>query len=145
MSTAPLRLRAEDADDLGLMSAAIQDAVFRMGDLSYLSKERRFLAGLNRFRWETAGKRGPYHRIRSALAVEDVLAVRSRSVRLGAGDATGAILDMAFDPGEPPGGRITLRLAGGGEIAIDVDCIDVTLTDFGDPWTTPRRPDHERA
>ncbi|HEY5006358.1 MAG TPA: DUF2948 family protein, partial [Caulobacteraceae bacterium] len=37
---APLRLLAEDADDLGVISAALQDAVGQIGDIAYEAVER---------------------------------------------------------------------------------------------------------
>lgn len=144
MAKGPVRLQAEDEADLGVLAAAIQDSVFLVRDLAYTPRERRFVASLNRFRWETAGKRGPWERVRSALSVETVQSVRSRRLQLGEGDATGLLLDVAFAPTEEPGGVISLRLAGGGEIALAVECIDVALTDVGRPWPTPHRPDHEK-
>ncbi len=146
MPAQPLRLRAEDIDDLTVIAAAAQDAIFIVSDLAFDARERRFIASVNRFRWEDARKRGPYERVRSALCVDTVLGVKSRNLRLGARDAAGAILDIGFVAGgEPPGGVINLRLGGGGEILLEVECIDVTLTDVGAPWPTPNRPDHERA
>lgn len=145
MAAGPLRLRAEDAEDLGVLSAAMQDAVFVVRDLVFEARERRFLATVNRFRWETARKRGPYQRVRAGLCIETALGVRSRKLRLGAEEATGSLLEVAFKPGDEPGGTLLLRLAGGGEIAVEVECIDVTLTDVGAPWPTAHRPDHEKA
>jgi Protein of unknown function (DUF2948) len=140
-----LRIRAEDKEDLAVIAAAIQDAAFLMGDIAFDPKARRFAISLNRFRWEAAGKRGPFERVRSAFAVETVLGVKSRKVRLGAPDAAGVVLDISFEPGaEAPAGSVVLRLGGGGDIRLDVECIDATLTDMGAPWPTPRRPDHER-
>ncbi len=145
MPAAALRIRAEDKEDLAVVAAAIQDAAFLMGDIAVDRQQRRFAISLNRFRWEAAGKRGPFERVRSAFAVETVLGVKSRKVRLGALDAAGVLLDIAFEAGlEAPAGVIVMRLGGGGEIRLEVECIDVTLTDIGAPWPTPRRPDHER-
>lgn len=142
----PLRLRAEDTTDLTVLAAALQDGVFVVGDLTYDARERRFIASVNRFRWEDAGKHGPYERVRAALSVETVLRVKSRKVRLGDPAAVGSILDIQFSPGaEPPGGDIVFKLGGGGEISLEVECIDLALTDVGAPWPTPNRPDHERA
>lgn len=145
MAARPLRLRAEDAEDLGVLSAATQDAIFLVRDLAFDPRERRFIATVNRFRWETARSRGPYERVRAALCIETALSVKSRKLRLGAGEATGSLLEVAFVLGDEPGGTVVLRLAGGGEIAIEVECIDVTLTDVGAPWPTAHRPNHEKA
>jgi hypothetical protein len=37
-----------------------------------------------------------------------------------------------------------MLLAGGGEIAINVECLDAVLVDLGPSWPTPRRPEHEK-
>ncbi len=46
-----LKLIALDADDLKVISAHLQDAVLRVGDIAYLPRERRFAALGNRFDW----------------------------------------------------------------------------------------------
>ncbi len=52
MSESGLALMAEDEEDLAILSAHLQDAVMRVGDLAYLPKSRRFAAFLNRYCWE---------------------------------------------------------------------------------------------
>jgi hypothetical protein len=144
MST--LKLMAEDAADLDILGAAVQDALVRVGDMSFDKKARRFTALVNRFRWEQAGDRGPYERVRAALSFDGVLGVKSRRVRQEPADALASILSVDFKPdGEPPGGTVRVLLAGGGEIALEVECLDAVLIDVGPAWPTPRRPDHERA
>lgn len=141
-----LKLMAEDTADLDIIAAAVQDALLRVGDISYDKKARRFAALLNRFRWERADEKGPFERVRSALSFESVLAVRSRKVRMDSPDAVASLLSIGFTPdAEPPGGEVRLVFAGGGEIALQVECLDVLLMDMGAAWRTPRRPDHEKA
>jgi hypothetical protein len=141
-----LKLLAEDAADLDIIAAAAQDALVRVSDLAFDKKARRFTAVINRFRWETAGEQGPYERVRSALSFEGVLNVKSRKVRHDAPEALAAVLQVGFMPAEdPPGGIVQVVLAGGGEIAVEVECLDALLMDIGAPWRTPRRPDHEGA
>jgi hypothetical protein len=137
-----LKLMAEDASDLDIIAAAAQDALLRVGDASYDKKARRFAAVINRFRWERAGEKG----VRSALSFEGVLSVKSRKVRMDAPDAVASLLSVSFMPdAEPPGGCVRLVFAGGGEIALEVECLDALLMDMGAAWRTPRRPDHEKA
>jgi hypothetical protein len=140
-----LKLKAEDAEDLEIIGAAVQDALLRMGDAKLDARARRFTAMINRFRWETAEGEGPYERVRAALSFEGVLGVRSRRVRPDAPEALASILSIGFIPDEePPGGVVRLMLAGGGEIALEVECLDAVLVDMGETWRTPRRPDHEK-
>lgn len=139
-----LRLLAEDAADLDIIAAAAQDALVRMGDVTFDRRARRFTAMLSRFRWEAASDTGPYERASAALSFEGVLSVKSRHVRRDAPDALASVLSISFAPAEePPAGVVRLTLAGGGEIALDVECLDALLLDLGPTWPTPRRPDHE--
>lgn len=139
-------LRAEDADDLGIISARLQDAVFKIGDVAYLKAKRRFVVMLNRFMWEEAvdtRSGGAYRRIRSGLHFEDVLKVQSQGVRRDAADAIAELLSISFEPKEDGAGAITLVLAGGGAIRLDVECIDAELADIGEPWATAHKPAHD--
>jgi hypothetical protein len=146
MSGSLLRLMAEDEADLDIVGAAVQDALVRIGEMSFDKKSRRFTIMLNRFRWETANEKGPYERIRAALSFDGVLGVKSRRVRHDSDEALASLLSVGFIPEEePPGGVVRLLLAGGGEIAIDVECLDAVLVDTGPAWSTPRRPDHEQS
>ncbi len=145
MTTGLLRLMAEDAGDLDIIGAAVQDALVRVGEISFDKKARRFTVMINRFRWETAGEKGPYERVRAALSFDGVLGVKSRRVRADIDEALASLLSIGFIPEEePPGGVVRLLLAGGGEIAVDVECLDAVLIDTGPTWPTPRRPDHEQ-
>jgi len=140
-----LRLLAEDVADLDVIASAAQDALVRMGDLFYDPKARRFSALINRFRWEKVNGGGPYERVRAALSFESVQGVKSKKLRTGAPDSLASLLSVAFAAdSEPPSGVVRLTFAGGGEIALTVECLDVVLSDLGDPWPTPRRPDHEK-
>ena len=73
--TQPLRLLALDAEDLALVSAHLQDAVVRVGDLAYLAKKKRFTAVASRFDW-AAQSLGRLERCLAALHFETVRAVR---------------------------------------------------------------------
>ena len=75
---AELKLIAFDADDLSVISANLQDAVLKVGDIAYLPRESRFAAIGNRFDWADALKGADsgsqeYIRRRAALRFERVL------------------------------------------------------------------------
>ena len=138
----PLRLRALDAEDLAVLAALLQDAVAQASDLSFLRGRRRFAALLNRFRWEN-GTRTP-ERVRSMLVIETATAARSQGVPRDDRDLVVSLLDMAYE-GPPEGpGRVVLTLAGDGAIEVEVEALEVTLTDVTRPYLAPSRraPSH---
>jgi hypothetical protein len=135
---APLRLLAQDPEDLAIISAAMQDAVAKVGEISYEAKARRLTVAFNRYRWET----GESERVRSGLQLGGVLMVQARKIRRGARDAILEVLAVTFEPGEAPGGTITISCAGGGDLRAVVECVDVVLADVSEPWPTPRTPTH---
>lgn len=135
-----LKLRAEDADDLAVISAALQDAVAKLGDIKFESKARRLTLALNRYRWETGGGA----RSRAALQIGSVQKVEARRLRRDAPDAVVELLAISFEPGEePPEGVLLLQFAGGGDLRLSVECVDMILADISDPWPTTRRPKHD--
>lgn len=136
----PLKLLAQDADDLAVVSAALQDAVAKIGDIRWDASARTLTLACNRFRWESGGKKG--ERIRSALQLGDVTGVQARKLRRDAKGAVVELLSVAFEPGEAPGGAVLLTFAGGGDLKVSVDCLDVILADVSEPWSTPRKPGH---
>jgi hypothetical protein len=80
-----LRLIALDEDDLKIISAQLQDALVRMDELTFLPKERRFVAVLKRFDWlkvaDTSDEDGQYfERRQAALRFERVLAAQYRDL-----------------------------------------------------------------
>jgi hypothetical protein len=135
----PLRLLAEDPDDLAVISAALQDAIAKVGEIAFEARARRLTIAFNRFRWE-AGQR---QRVRSALQLGGVLKVQTRRIRRDRRDAVVELLAIGFEPGEAPGGVVTLSFAGGGDLRAQVECVDAVLADVSSPWSTPREPAHE--
>ena len=141
----PLRLLAETAEDLEVISAAIQDSVVKAGNLKYESRRNRFSLEINRFRWENGPRRGEGERVRSLLAFDGVLNVKTRAITKTDPELILSLLQVTFTPDEePPGGNVTLLFAGDGEIVLDVEVLDATLLDSDYVWPTRRRPSHER-
>ena len=144
----PIRLRAETAEDLGVISALVQDAVSQTADIAWLPRRRRFTLLVNRFRWEdaaAAGRQGrPAERARALLSVEGVLNARANGIDPKDRDLVVSLLALAFEPGEDGAGRLRIVLAGDGEIALDVECLDVALRDVTRPYLAPsgRTPRH---
>ncbi|MEM1149721.1 MAG: DUF2948 family protein [Pseudomonadota bacterium] len=136
-----LRLMAQDQEDLEVISAAVQDAVSQVGNFAYKARQRRFSLELNRFRWEHEST--PKQRVRSILSIDNVLAARVRGVPQNQPELVISVLQLRFEPGEDaPAGRVVVLLAGDGEIALDVEALDVTLLDSETAWPTRKTPKH---
>lgn len=142
---APLNLGALDAEDLKVVSALTQDAVFSAADMSWTPAQRRFAILLNRFRWEDRGgdRHGP-ERVRSLLVVDDVLGVASQGVPHRDADTILSLLSVDFEPGADCTGHLLLTLAGDGAIRLEVEALGVTLKDVTRPYRAPsgKAPDH---
>ena len=132
----PLRLLAEDADDLQIISAALQDAIMRPVDIRWEKEARRLTVVLSRVCWECGGTR-----VMAAMQFGDVQAVKSRRLpRLP--EAALELLALDFLPTEAPGGQVMMMFAGGGDLRIDVECLDAVLTDLSERWPARVAPTH---
>jgi len=139
MTAGPLRLLAEDADDLEVISAALQDAVTHIGDISWEPGARRLTIAFNRFRWEA----GDGERVVTGFQLGGVESVRGRNLRRDAKDAVLQLLALTFEPTEAPGGRILFAFADGGDLAAEVECVAAALADLGEPWRAAHKPGHK--
>lgn len=136
-----LQLLAEDAEDLKVISAALQDAVGAIGDIRYEKSSRRLTIAFNRFRWEAGAAKGG-ERVRAALQLGGVLDLKALKLRRDAPKAVVSLLAVGFEPGEAPGGTVVFSFAGGGELRASVECVDAVLADLTRPWSTRNRPAH---
>jgi hypothetical protein len=142
-----LKLIAMDDEDLSVLSVQLQDAVLRVEDMTFLPRERRFAAVLNRFDWlSAAGDNGSadasYERRRCALRFERVTGAQFQNLPLSDKSAALELLAITFEPGELPGGAIILVFCGGGAIRLNVEVIEAELRDLGPIWKTDAKPEH---
>ncbi len=148
MST--LRLKAEDAEDLQVIAAYLQDAVVLVKDVAYLPGTRRLAMVANRFCWEDelgsvpAGR--THKRARTGLHFDNVEKVRSRNIEQDRQEGVLNLLTIAFEEGATsPSGSIVLTFSGDGEIRIDVEALEAHLADMGSSWDTPNLPKHDQT
>ncbi len=140
-----LRLMAGDAEDLGVMSACLQDAVAKLGDFVFLPEQRRFAFVANRFVWECAVDRraGPFVRVRSGVHFDDVKSAKFLNLRTGAKDAVVELLAIRFETGADGAGALVLDFAGGGAVKLEVESVNAFLADMSEPWGTRAKPEHK--
>ena len=145
---ARLRLRACDRHDLEVLSASLQDAIVPISDMTYLPDERRFVMVVNRFKWECGSRSGAetrqqdgeaptYLRTSCGVRFEGVRAARLNGIDQH--DRQQFLVVLAICPDEE---GATVVFSGGGRIRLECDGIDCCLEDIGEPWPTPRRPEH---
>ena len=141
-----LRLIALDAEDLGVLSAHIQDAVMKVGDMAWLKSENRFVVAMNRFVWEKPDtdrrSRRDHQRRRAVLHFDRVETVRQTGVEQNAPDAVLELLSVRFEPSAMPSGEVRLDFAGGATISLAVEVLEAQLSDLGPAWSTPHAPRH---
>ena len=121
------------------MSAAIQDSVGKVGDITFEARAGLLTLSFNRYRWEAGGR----ERVRSALQLGGVQGVQVRRIRRETPEAVLQFLAVTFEPVDAPGGAVIISCAGGGDIRAMVECLDVVLADLSEPWPTPREPAHK--
>jgi len=138
----PLRLMAQEMDDLPAISALVQDAALRAGDLSYDPAGRHFTLRMNRFCHEA--DKGVPLRAPSVLRISCVTAVRMRGLDIRQTSLPLSLLDIAVEPLEAPAVALTLRFAGAAsrDVRVEAECVDVLLLDLAAPRRAKTMPEH---
>lgn len=138
-----LKLLALDSEDLEVISAHLQDAVVRVGDMGYARGDRRFALLMNRFDWESgAGRRDKGLRKRAAIHFNGVQSVATAGFDPNAHDGVLELLAIEWAPIDGPSGIVTLNFAGGGTVRLGVECVDARLADLGAAWAATAKPAH---
>jgi hypothetical protein len=139
-----LKLRAEDGDDLAVISACVQDALISVRDLTYARAEHRFTLVVNRFRWEGkpdgTGGVTAYERTHAAIIFSDVASVSYRGFHRREDDR---ILSLLAIRAGDKAGTIDLEFSDGATVRLKVAAIRVRVADIGEPWPTAWQPDHD--
>ena len=144
--TTKLRLRAEDAQDLAVIAAILQDARARVADMVYDPEAGRFAAVLARYRRELPHDPATCEGLSETDAVltfECVAATKHRGLAERPLDADLTMLTITTEPGGRRLFHIDLLFDDGRAIQLRSDCIDCRLEDVGEPRGCTRTPcDH---
>lgn len=146
---AGLKLRAEDADDLTVISACLQDALVAVRDLAYDRDDQTFMLVANRFRWERSIRLAASH-VDDGSALERVLcgvsfgAVKAVSYRGFRRSDEERILPLLAIRGmlDAGGATIDLDFAGDAAIRLTAGAVRCIARDLGEPWPTVWQPEH---
>lgn len=137
-----LKLLALDSEDLEVISAHVQDAVIRVGDMGYARQDRRFALLMNRFDWEADAGRAKGLRKRAALHFDGVQSVATAGIDTNAHDGVLELLAINFETVDGPAGIVELNFAGGGTVRLGVECLEARLSDLGAAWAAAAKPAH---
>ena len=138
----PLRLRAEDAEDLAVISACVQDALVSVRDLAYDREARTFMLVANRFRWEASeGDGRRFERTLCGIAFGEIENVVYRGFQRSEEDRILCLLAIRPEIA-PEGATIDLDFSGSAAIRLTASAIHCRARDFGEPWPTAWAPDH---
>jgi hypothetical protein len=168
VASAPLKLRAHDAEDLQALATCLQDALVPLADVVYLKAEKRFVMVANRFMWERNAEDAPEFEPEpepepepgsgpeDADARFDDAQPRPLYHRVNCAVYFDWVQNVRFrglDPREKDQmlnlltveaapGAILLVFSGGGAIRLEVRGVRCHLEDLGEPWPTRWRPNH---
>jgi hypothetical protein len=142
-----LKLIALDRDDMEVVSAHVQDALLRVGDIFWQPREHRFVMALNRFDWmaavdANAARQPDYRRCRTALRFERVLSCKCRDLDQTSKDTRLNLLAVEFAERDAPAGVVTMTFSGGGVIRLEVECLEAELADLGEVFVADACPNH---
>ena len=139
---AQLKLIALEPADLTIVSASLQDAVVKVGDMTFSKADSRFAALCNRLNWEAGGR----ERHRAALRIERVRSVQVQGFTPADRSTVLAILALSFapdpDPALAPAGTLTVVCAGKATLRFDVECVELVVEDLGPAWQAAGTPEH---
>ncbi len=140
----PLKLVALDPQDLNVISAHVQDAVMKVGELQFLSHDRRFVIPMKRLAWEAVlGRfRKKAERRQSVLHFDRVLSVKAAGLDRTKPAVVLSLLAIRFAAADAPAGTVELDFSGGATIRLDVECIEARLADIGGAWEASSVPIH---
>ena len=142
--TAPacLKLRAEDADDLAVISACLQDAVFAVGEMAFEPADHRFAAIVVR-RCRESGTRDAWPaaapgQAKAAIHFDSVSAVKLRGIDRARPTRLLRLAGMFAEPGH---GAAVVRLLffDGAEIWLEADRLACRFQDLEEPPARGRR------
>jgi len=141
----PIKLRAEDAEDLAVIAACLQDAIACLAEMAYEPDDRRFALVVERFCWEDRAASGERARglpaAKAGLHFETVRSVKLRGIDQR---RRGRVLELLTITSEPAGQgtAISLLFAGGAEIRLEAERVACRLMDLETPRPTRLRPSH---
>jgi hypothetical protein len=131
-----LRLKAGDAEDLGVIAACLQDARVSVREMVFSPDERRFAAAFIRYRRERMQDWTSCDGLTECLAAvvfDGIDEVKYRGIDTARPDQELVLLTIATGPGRGHLIHVDLVFEGDAQIQLRTDRIACRLDDFGAP------------
>jgi hypothetical protein len=140
------RLIAFDTADLAVISANLQDALIRVGDMAYIPRSKQFAMVAARFDWVGAAEKKPgsscCERCQTGLHFGRVLKVSCLGFHPQNEALILNLLNIGFKETEPPSGIVEFVFSAGRAVRLHVECLEAELRDLGVRWTAKSAPHH---
>lgn len=136
-----LRLLAQDAEDLDVISANLQDALVLVGDMAFLPQTRQFAFLACRFDWVKAAG-GALERCRTGLCFEAVERVSISGFSRADKARILNLLRVGFEADPAGGGVAELVFSAGCGVRLKVSRLEARLADRGERWGAHAKPGH---
>ena len=148
-ATEKVRLRANDAEDLAVISAFLQDSTTQLREMLFDRENKRFAGAFMRFRRERQPDWDSCDGLticQAALLLNNIEDVKYRGIDPAQPEKELSLLTIATEPGREHLIYIDLVFDGGAEIQLHTNAISATLEDFGDIQVAKVTPcDHFKA
>ncbi len=140
-NSAEVKLKAQDSQDLEVISALLQDGLVASADMFFDRQAGSFVMLVNRFCWEQSHD-GQTYRCLCGVNIGHVRAVSHRNLAVSApNDASQFynLLALSYDQAQE---QLTLIFSNEGEIRCKIDRLDVRIKDVAAPHPTMKTPEH---
>lgn len=144
-----LKLKAQDNDDLTILSAYLQDAVTVVGDFNFDPKKRVFAMMVNRYQWEEGQIPGDCdtgkccHRVRTGCHFENIIRVSSQNIPQKNKAHVLELLAIETAKLENNNIAIDLIFAADGLVRLESELIEASMQDIGEPYPAKCHPKHD--
>ncbi|PHR57952.1 MAG: hypothetical protein COA43_11285 [Robiginitomaculum sp.] len=140
--TTGLKLRAESQESLTIISAALQDAILQVGDIRFDKNAHTLTLRASRYMHEQ-GSEQTGKRIQCGVQFHNILSVQAKDIVRADPKAYIVLLSIEYEEDKtPPGGELCLRFAGGGELRLQAEYIELHLVDYLQTRDTDKQPLH---
>jgi hypothetical protein len=134
-----LKLRAQDDEDVQVISAVLQDSIVPLCDMMFQAEDKNFIMVAQRIKRE-AQTTSSAERICCALTIKGVKAVYTQGVDPKEQDRMLDLLAISYDLTTL---RMNLIFAGDAKIRLDLQDWFIAVEDFGEPWPVLCQPCHD--